>query len=416
MTRLSKFNFIDYIVFATLTCTLFNVIVTKLPPGIGSVRFFWGPLTIITLLLFANSIYSVSPVKQLMLFGFVVMLLFNMIFWRNLSDWNRRNFLDDFYNIFLYTIIISYYIRSKKVENLYLISKISFIYIIITAIMTNIGLFFDPLIIRDSAVGFGTNVRQKEIYNLYGTARYGYAQAFVLLIPFCFYSLKHNKNSNVNKRIMSVCIALIVITTLRSQVFANIINLVFVFIFSIISIEKRKSMVLLITPVVLIVIILPKTIYSDIIRSFTRYFSEDSNTFLKLNDFADFFIDPEIDMSTGTGGRAARYPLLWEAFLQSPIVGHSYLDKGLDIEAGGHLFWMNRLAHFGLIGFSMLVHSLYTTFKTIKRNIIKNEGVYYYFLSIMSFLLFGLMKNIAGREIWAIILVVIPGLYLRKKR
>jgi hypothetical protein len=85
---------------------------------------------------------------------------------------------------------------------------------------------------------------------------------------------------------------------------------------------------------------------------------------------------------------------------------------------GGHLYWMSRLALWGIIGFLGYLTLLKNIFKPIV-SLFDPVFRYYYMLSLFSVIVLGLLKNIAGREPYAFLLIVIPGFYflpLLKKR
>jgi hypothetical protein len=142
----------------------------------------------------------------------------------------------------------------------------------------------------------------------------------------------------------------------------------------------------------------------------SSYFDADSNIYYKLNDFAKFIQRPEFEASTGAGRRAARYPLLFDAFINKPLLGDASYNSPFYIVEGGHLYWMNRLTQWGVLGFLFFVFVLYQIYKRI-RSLFDDNFAFYYFLSVSAFILLGLIKNISGREPFLVLIVVIPGLY-----
>ncbi len=71
--------------------------------------------------------------------------------------------------------------------------KISFYFVFVTIITTNIALFVDPYIVRQSASASNFYPFQAKLFKLTGAASYGYAQAFVLLIPILVYYIKYQQ-------------------------------------------------------------------------------------------------------------------------------------------------------------------------------------------------------------------------------
>ncbi len=145
------------------------------------------------------------------------------------------------------------------------------------------------------------------------------------------------------------------------------------------------------------------------------YFENGSQLKYKFKDFALYLENPKIveDASTGTGGRAARYPMLWRVFLGNPLFGDaSYKSRyGYDLAHGGHLYWMSRLALWGILGFIGYLLILKNIFKPVV-NIFDPKFKFYYQLSLMSIFTLGLMKNLTLKEPLIMLLIIIPGLYL----
>ena len=100
-------------------------------------------------------------------------------------------------------------------------------------------------------------------------------------------------------------------------------------------------------------------------------------------------------------GRYARYPLLMQSFLSNPIWGGK--------EWNGHLFWMNKLAVYGLLGTLPFIYIIYYYVKNIKY--FDDEFSFYFLLSIFSIIGLGLMKALMGRELWYTFFIILPGFY-----
>ena len=109
----------------------------------------------------------------------------------------------------------------------------------------------------------------------------------------------------------------------------------------------------------------------------------------------------DYEASTGIEGRASRIKYNLLDFLRSPIIGTGK-------EGNAHLFWMNLLAQFGLIGTLPLIF-------IIRQQIIKNakllseDILFTYYLSISSFIFLGFMKAMAGYSIYLIPFFIVPG-------
>ncbi len=142
-------------------------------------------------------------------------------------------------------------------------------------------------------------------------------------------------------------------------------------------------------------------------------FQSESEMSYKLNDMSRFLDSEDLSSpseNTAVGSRVARYPLLFKAFLNNPFFGYYASDHPNNIAQGNHLYWMSRLTIFGIFGF-LFYASIH--FQIIKSNLkfFNKEFSFYYLLSIISVILLGLMKNLAGKELWFSYITILPGLY-----
>ncbi len=406
-----KFKLIDWIILCTILSTLFYTLANNLPKGVGSFRFLWGPLSLVTIIIQNPSLFKKRPLYNLIFYGLISVGILQYTLWQYMSDLHRFRILEEFFNLSIVIAIWSYYKENNKLEYLGKISEIAFFFIILSLIITNVVLFYEPLIIRNSGNAFRSSPRQLRIAIRTGAIGYGYAQGIVVMIPLLIYHIKKRIRLLFGYKGLIAVLMLFIITNLRSQVFANILIGTFITIFSIAGAKRKKIVLIYMIIVLTIAILIPTSVYIDLLRSVSTYFPEESNTYYKLNDFALFLDDPTFDESTAAGTRAERYPMLLEAFSENPLLGDASYDSKYDIREGGHLYLMNRLAIWGLFGFAFFVSLLYKIYSNIENRIHDVERKYYYMLSILTYIMFGLMKNIGGREPWFILILIIPGLY-----
>lgn len=183
----SKFHLVDYIVIATLAAVLLPVVANKLPFGLHSFRFFWGPLSVLSIILTRPKVLFYGPLKYVFLLGVIVFGMAQGVFWPYLGEWERGLYISEFISITVATTIWSYYFLGREYNKLAKISLWAFLFILITLIATNVALFYDPLVVRQAANTQKFTTLQLRLYNLYGTMSYGYAQSVVFLIPLFVY-------------------------------------------------------------------------------------------------------------------------------------------------------------------------------------------------------------------------------------
>jgi len=415
-----KLQIPDLIILMTIASTLLYLVAKNLPFGIGSFRFMWGPLALITILFCRPIAFTKGPMRFLLLYGALSVGILQYTLWNYMDDWNRSGILEDFYILTVFVAIWNYYWIICDFKRLAILCKWAFLFIVITLIMTNIALTIDPLIVRNAATGFVDDPFQMKLSKLTGSASYGYAQAIVLLIPILVYHIKNRKQMVFPHKALIAILILILITTIRVQVFANLLVASLITLLAIMGSKNRYLGYRFLAIFVIIYVIIPTSFYAYIFTNLGSYFKQDTEIHYKLNDFALFIQNPELTTTTEAGGRSERYPQLFEALVSNPLFGHASYKSHLDIGVGGHLYWMNKLALWGILGFLFFVFVLYKIYKTIIYFFIDTEIWYNYFLSVLALILFGLTKNIAGREPWIMLIVIIPGLYflshIQKKR
>ena len=119
------------ILMAVLTTSLY-VVSNNLPVVIGSFRFFWGPLALIMIFISKPAAFTRKPMRSLFLYGILVLGILQYTLWKYMPDWTRLGLLEEFYNLFIFTAIFSYYITARDFKSLALLGRVSFIFIIIS--------------------------------------------------------------------------------------------------------------------------------------------------------------------------------------------------------------------------------------------------------------------------------------------
>lgn len=407
----TKLQIPDIIFIIALASTLLYVVFFNLPEGIRSFRYFWAPMVLGTMFLTHPKLFIKNPMPYLLLYGIFFVFILPYTLWNIRVDFVQGGVLDEFYSLVVFTAIWCYYRVKGDFKPLAQVSKWAFVFIVITMLLTNVALTIDPLIVRNSAAGFFGNPDQIRLNKLTGSAQYGYAQAFVLLIPILVYHIKSRKRMVFPRTVLIAILILLLITSVRAQVFANLLVTTIITFLAFIGYGKRHLVFRYMVIFLIVFVIIPISFYANILKTLSTHFEPSTELYYKLNDFATFIETPELDTKSIAGSRAERYPLLFEALLANPLAGHISSKSSLNIDEGGHLYWMYKLVLYGIPFFFFFVFVLYKIYKSISSVFDDPEIRFYYFLSVLAFILFGLLKNMAGREPWLFIIVVIPGLY-----
>jgi hypothetical protein len=200
------------------------------------------------------------------------------------------------------------------------------------------------------------------------------------------------------------------------QLFSNILISLFIIAFSILGTKNLKRNLIISSFVIATILCIPLQFYTNIMINASTWFPSSSDIHFKLNETAKFlrgnYAGSDITV------RADRYPLLLKAFVANPLLGHFIYGHTNDISLGAHLYWMNKLAVYGLLG---AIPSFYIIYNFIKGSMkyFDKEFIFYFLLSTFSIVVLGLMKALMGREIWYAFFILVPGLFylpILKKR
>lgn len=417
MFLLTKQKYFYYIALLLMTTTYLPLVGNNLPPIIRSHHLYtviWG----LSLLVLYPKIFFTKTMLGVLSYGIFVFIA-TKTFWSNMNEWNFKMLFTEYYNIAVGVSVFTFFSNRKEYIYLAKLTRWILIFLIITAIMTIISSAIDPMYARN-LIGVSRLINEEErnaVLNFknFGGGNYSTAAAFMCFFPILFYFYKNIELSIVSKKIIIFISILFFIALLSMQIFGNII-IAFIFgILAIIGMKRLQQSILVMSLFFLFLFIIPKGFYINSLKIIGEYFNKDSELNYKFNDMAMFIESgAEIDdLSTGTGSRAARYPELMEAFLQSPLLGCFYLTEKENnnySEIGGHLHWMNKITTTGIVGIFFFFFILYNF-------IIKNLKLFnpsfklYYILASLSIISYGLMKTIVGKETWYAFFIILPGMY-----
>ncbi|MFZ4522769.1 MAG: hypothetical protein ACOYNC_13755 [Bacteroidales bacterium] len=406
-----KMQIPDAVILISIASTTLYIASRNFGKVVGSFAFLWAPITLLIIFSLRPDSFTKGPIKILLFYGFLIVGLFQYLLWNHMDEFNQTRILFEFYYLLVLIAIFNFYTIPKKYNKLAWLGEWTFKFIIITLLLTNISLFFDSEIVREAARTDDFSKLQSILYYRGGTMSFAFAQSVIFLIPILIYHIKSKMYMVFSPRILTVILVIIIITEFRSQVFANIIVTSVVTVLSLAAFRSRNNLSFLVLLIIFVTLMsVPIPFYSSFLNSLSTYFNPNSVISSKLTDFAGFIDNPELDSSTGTGRRASRYPMLLEALLSNPFFGDASYSSGFQILGGAHLYWMNRLAIWGIPTFTFFIYMLFRIFKRISY-LFDKSFVFYYTLSLGAFILMGLTKAIGGVEPWLILIVIIPGLY-----
>jgi hypothetical protein len=328
--------------------------------------------------------------------------------WTYIDPWSYKQMYTEFYEtIVAVSLLIVFYNGTFSKEFFGKAAKYALFIITITAIMSLISSIIDPMYARNMGSGqydFESFSRFKRL----GGGRYGFSQVLVLTLPSIVYLLKKEV---LHKYVAYFLLFLYLLTLIRMQIFANVLVGFLSTILSFVGRKTFKKSFFYMIVVIIIFMLIPASTYGRLLTRASNLFDPGSNIYYKLNDMAYFVYNPEVeDSSSGTGTRLSRYSLLW------PIVKENFFTGGLSIpsdrywSAGAHLYWMYKLAAYGIIGLFMYVFIHYYYIK-MSIKFFDESYKFYFLLSVFSIVILGLMKNLAGRNLWVAYFMLLHGYY-----
>jgi hypothetical protein len=422
MNNLTTQGYFRFLAFMLMISTFLPLVFANLPPVIKS-HHIWTIAWFASLLIFKFKILNQKFLGLVLVYGLVMILILLNTLWIDIDEWNRNQILNEFYEITVAVSVIIYFRMEGDYVGLANIVKWTIIFLLITAIMSFITSMINPTYARDIiGVSTATNESEREqilSYQKYGGGGYGTAAALVCLFPLLIYYFKNNSESYYSKKYLVLIIILFLIALFAIQIFANIIIALIIIVFSWFGSKNARKGFITITILTVIFLLIPVQVYVDLFLNIASKFNPDSVLYTKFTDMAMFFATGGSYEETGIGGRASRYPMLWESFRANPFFGH-YLSslRYKDISLGVHLFWMNKLAVYGLLGTIPFIYIIYKSIKINLRNFDK-EFAFYFLLSMFSIVALGAMKTLVGRELWYTFFIIVPGFYylplLKKK-
>jgi len=403
----AQHRILRFLSFMMIFTTYLPIVYINLPRYIAGHNL-WAPVWLAAVLIFSPKILKDKSIQFLLIFyGIVILLLFNTL-WADMSEWNKRAPNIELYQFSVAISMIVYFISTRDFKWLATIAKISIIFIGITAIFSINASIIDPMYAR--RINFASDEEVQLIRRL-GGGGIGFSGLLVCLFPIIVYYFKFNKLIGVSKWIIFAFGIVCFIAMLRIQIFANVLLSSFVILLSFAGKDTFLKSAIPSFLLIVLLIAIPDSYYSDFFMKVSHNFNPSSDIHSKLMDLSIYIeSDQYFEGSEGIAGRASRYPVMLSLFLTNPLFGYSVTGEVAVTYGGEHLYWINRLAVYGLLGFIPYLMFFYFHNKKIYK-LFNNQYQFYFLISLLSLFALGFMKVLTGREMWFGIFFVIPALY-----
>ncbi len=403
----AQHKILRFLSFMMIFTTYLPIVYVNLPRYISGHNL-WAPVWLAAVLLFSPKILKDKSIKFLLLFyGIVILLLFDTL-WVDLISWNKTMVRVEFYQLSIAFSMIVYFISARDYKWLGTIAKISIIFIGVTAIVSIYASVIDPMYARRISHASAEDV---QAIRRLGGGGYGFSNLLLCLFPIMVYYYKNKKLIGISKWLILFFGFICFIAVLRIQIFANVL---LASLMILLSIAGRDSFIKSAIPSFLLIVVfisIPDSYYSGVFLKLSYYFDTDTEIHRKLYDLSGYLESAQYFEGTeGIAGRASRYPVMLSLFLSNPLFGYSVTGESVVTYGGEHLYWISRLAAFGLMGFIPFV----LLFVIHNKRVYKLFGQHYQFyflISLLSLVALGFMKVLAGREMWFGIFFVVPSLY-----
>ncbi len=398
---------------------------TFLPLVTNNVRFitndfWWSIIWLFSLIVFKPQVFQNKLILFVILYGVIFILILLNTLWVNVDEGNKHQITEEWYDVLVALSVLTYFRIEQDYFRFAKLVKWIMIFIFITAVMSIVVSLMDPMYVRDltGIADYKLNSEVETIlsYKKYGGGDYSFASGLVCLFPILIYYFKNNHKCIIKKQYVLIFAVVCFFALLRIQIFANILISSFIIAFSILGTKNLKRNIIILSFVIVVILCIPMRFYTDIMIYASTWFPSNSEIHFKLNETVKFLLGNYA--GSDITARADRYPLLQKAFIANPLLGHFISGRTNDIFLGYHLYWMNKLAVYGLLGTIPFLYIIYNFIKGSLKYFDK-EFTFYFSLSIFSIVVLGLMKALAGRATWYVFFIIVPGLYylpiLRKR-
>ena len=396
------FYFVSYMV---IISAFLPVVFNNLPPVVRS-HHIWAFFWLFSVFVLKAKILLNRVIHYLMLVGFIISISLLDFFWADIKDDMKFMVLREFYEIMVAISIFVYYRMENDHIGMARLARVALYCIIVTAILSIVTSIINPFFARD-IVGIADLSNQDKAnvlqYERYGGGGYGFYSGLVCLFPILIYFYKYNSQSYWGKKTLFFIIVLFFVTLVRVQFFANILVAALFILLSMMASKRIIRSLVIVMVMFTILYFIPLEYYINFLQYLSSFFNKNSDVSMKFNDLALFLsTGGEVGDYSEAAIRAQRFPLLMNSFLSNPLFGGTYHNH--------HMFWMNKLAMFGIIGtipfIVFLIAYIRTSIKQFNR-----LYTYYFLLAIFSIVTLGFTKALFGRELWYTYFVVLPFLY-----
>jgi len=283
--------------------------------------------------------------------------------------------------------------------------KLSFVVIVMMSLYNSILIFRNPGLVR------GTEYKllgdELSHFRRMGLSSYVFFSSLPFIVPSLVFRYKNMMGKDTFSALLSfVSIVIVMLCSYFAVIVAPfLLGLVLLFL-ALVGRRRFRANLSIIFMVLVIVVLIPNSVKANLLYDIAasvpnRDLSYKMNEIGQTLEYGFDLVTYDDEASTSIEGRASRIRYNLRDFLLSPIIGTGK-------ESNGHIYWLNLLAQFGIIGIIPLIMMIILQTKRMTGAILP-ETKFTYALTIMSFVMLGFMKAVAGYSMFLIPFFVVPG-------
>lgn len=289
-------------------------------------------------------------------------------------------------------VFIDFFFRAQNANKIKALLFLAFMIIIVRSITAINAEIMIPNIARNSATGIYADIPE---FNLIGAGSYQFINGLSFLILPLLYTIRNNA-----RFLLKIFLILVAAFSLAAIVYTawGTALVVYILLFTI-ALSPRKQKYIPICGFIICAMLLISITSRDIFKLTEAFFENNATIYDKIVDIRESLIYGKA--SGQVEGRQALYLQSIDVFISNPLFGD------IDLRIGGHAFWIDHLASFGIIGTIPLITAYFLVLRK-SSELLPNEYRTYHYLNGIIFFLFGCLKNIVGYEFMIFLCVIGP--------
>lgn len=289
-------------------------------------------------------------------------------------------------------VFIDYYSRVPDTKKIWTILFFAMLIIIIRSITAINAEMIFPGIARQSATGMFEDYPE---FNLIGAGSYSFINGLVFLVLPILYVVRNK--AHIISKIVLIIVGVLSLAAIIYTAWGTALILWGCALFIGLSPKKKQYIPLYVFVLLLALVVAISSGF--VFQSGKTIFDDNPTIYDKIID-----IQASIQEGEASGqvkGRQSLYFQSIDSFLSNPVLGD------VNSEAGGHAFWFDHLARFGIVGTLPLLAAYFLLVLKSSRMASHNYRPYHY-INSMILLLFGCVKNVVGYEFMLFLCIIGP--------